>query len=84
MEAIQLQSINYDHRSEGINVIGFYSTIEKAQAKAIEMLKAHKSQNISDVLAPDTANYRYYSRIEYKSYYGNYNCAYEFVPIIIE
>ena len=80
MNIIGIRKIVYGTSPDNI-IIGYYTDIDKAIKFTNTDLTKRKAKNISKLLPHDPDKHKYYQRIEYTSYFGDYSCAYEFIQI---
>ena len=83
MEIIAVQSKNYNVPTD-TQILAYFSNKEKAIEFCKEEWKRIQPKNLTELLPKDKASYKYYERFEYDSYYGNYPCTYELIPITVQ
>lgn len=66
------------------NIIGYFSTKEKAIDFCKKDFERIKPQNLTELLPPDREHFKSYERFEYNSYYGGHKCGYELMPILVQ
>lgn len=80
MTIIAVVSKNYKV-SRDTMILYYFSNMEKAIAYAKQYLIDKSARDVSELLPPDKDNYKWNSRFEYNSHYGNYPCGLEFEEI---
>lgn len=83
METIfSVVSVCYSYHES--NMVGYFSTKEKAIAFCMEDFNRIKPQNLTELLPIDREHFKSYERFEYDSYYGGHKCGYELRPILVQ
>ena len=79
---IAVISVKYDFPTD-TQILGYFTTKEKAIAFCVQEFKRINPKNLSLLLPPDLESFKSYERFEYNTYYGNFASAYELRPVAV-